>query len=276
MAFSPPSDVLRDKRLRLFVVLAGFFVANAIIAEFMGVKIFSLEATLGLPPVDWTLFGQSGLSFNLSAGVLLWPFVFVLTDLINEYYGGRGVRFLSWLTVGLIAYGFVMYYLAIGLVPADFFPTMHLEGLTPANRATTEVAVGDYNVAYALVFGQGLWIIVGSLVAFLLAQLIDVFVFHRIKARTGEGLLWLRATGSTFVSQLIDSFVVVLIAFYLPGKIGFILCCALALVAYCYKVLMAILLTPVIYLAHGRIDRYLGEELSLRMRLRARGETVIT
>lgn len=266
---TPSTEILRDRRVRLFVLLAGFFVANAIIAELMGVKIFSLERTLGFAPVDWTLFGQTGLAFNLSAGVLLWPIVFVTTDLINEYYGPRGVRFLSWLTVGLIAYGFVLYYGAIGLAPADFFPTMHLDKLSTEARAAAAAKVGNYNTAYALVFGQGLWIIVGSLVAFLLAQLIDVAVFHRIKAHTGEGQLWLRATGSTFVSQLIDSFVVVLVAFYLPGKIGFVLCCALATVAYCYKVISAIVLTPLIYLAHAGIDRYLGHELSTQMRARA-------
>ena len=265
------TDILRDKRVRLFVGLAGFFVANAIIAEFMGVKLFSAERSLGLEPFSLTLFGQEGLAFNLSAGVLLWPFVFVLTDLINEYFGRRGVRFLSWLTVVLIAYGFLMYYLAIRLVPADFFPTMHLDALPEAERAAAARQVGDYNVAYALVFGQGLWIIVGSLVAFLLAQLIDVFVFQQIKKRTGEAQLWLRATGSTFVSQLVDSFVVLFIAFYLSGQLGFVMICALAVVAYLYKVVMAVLLTPLIYLAHHGIDRYLGEVVSLELRRNALG-----
>ena len=263
------TDPLRDKRVRLFVGLAGFFIANAIIAEFMGVKIFSVERSLGFVPFDFTLFGQSGLAFNLSAGVLLWPFVFVMTDIINEYFGRRGVKFLSWLTVGMIAYGFLMYYLAIRLAPADFFSTMHLDALPDAERAAAAERVGDYNFAYALVFGQGLWIIVGSLTAFLLAQLIDVFTFHQIKRVTGEEKLWLRATGSTFVSQLVDSFVVLFVAFYLPGQIGLVMICALALVAYAYKVMMAILLTPLIYLAHYLIDRYLGAAVSLELRRRA-------
>lgn len=238
----------------------------------MGVKLFSLERSFGWEPADLTLLGQSGLGFNLSAGVLLWPFVFVLTDVINEYYGPRGVKFLAWLTVCLISYGFVMYYFAIGLEPADFFVTMHLDSLPEAERPAMAERVADLNTAYALVFGQGLWIIVGSIVAFLLAQIIDVFIFHRIKRYTGDRLLWLRATGSTLVSQLIDSFVVLFIAFYLPGKITLPNLIALGVLAYLYKFVMAILLTPIIYLAHHWIDRYLGESVSLRMRERAMAE----
>lgn len=84
--------ILRDKSTRLFLVLAGFFVANALIAEIIGVKIFSLEKTLGFEPLHLQVLGND-LSFNLTAGVLLWPVVFILTDIINEYYGQQGVRF---------------------------------------------------------------------------------------------------------------------------------------------------------------------------------------
>ena len=263
-----PSKLL-NKRTRLFAGLGGFFVANALIAEFMGVKLFSLEKTLGWTPADLTLFGESGLSFNLSAGVILWPFVFVLTDLINEYFGPRGVRFLAWTTVGFLLYGFAMFYFAIGTEPADFFVEMHLSGLEGAEREATAARVGDFNSAFALVFGQSMWIIAGSVTAFLLSQLVDVFVFHRIKRQTGERLLWLRATGSTLVSQFIDSFVVLGIAFLLPGRTTFANFVALGLIAYAYKFIMAILLTPLIYLAHSVIDRYLGEALSEEMRIAA-------
>ena len=83
---------------RLFLVLSGVFIANAIMAEFIGVKIFALETTLGIEPFEWNLYGQSG-SLNFTAGVLLWPVVFLLTDVVNEYFGRRGVRFISWLAV---------------------------------------------------------------------------------------------------------------------------------------------------------------------------------
>ena len=100
-------DILRQRATRLFIFLGGFFVANAMVAEFIGVKIFALEPTLGLEPFNFNLFGQQG-ALQFSAGVLLWPIVFVMTDLINEYYGKRGIRLLSFLTVGLIGYAFVM------------------------------------------------------------------------------------------------------------------------------------------------------------------------
>lgn len=86
---------------RLFTVLAAFFVVNVLLAEFIGVKIFALEDTVGLGAFEWNLFGQSG-SLNFTAGTLLWPIVFIMTDTVNEYYGQCGVRFISWLAVALI------------------------------------------------------------------------------------------------------------------------------------------------------------------------------
>lgn len=252
------------------MILGGFFVANALIAEFIGVKIFSLERTLGWSPLDLEIFGVDGLSFNLTAGVLLWPVVFVMTDVINEYYGQRGVRLLSFLAVGLIAYAFFMFFIGIHLVPADFWPHSHLDRIAdPVQRENMQVQVGNYNTAFSLVFGQGLWIIVGSLVAFLIGQFIDVFVFHGIKKYTGEKGIWLRATGSTLVSQFIDSFVVLFIAFYIGAGWSIQLVLAIGLVNYFYKFVMAIVLTPVIYLAHFFIDRFLGEELAHRMKTEA-------
>ncbi len=103
---------------KLFTALAAFFVVNALLAEFIGVKIFALEDTLGLSAFEWNLFGQSG-SLNFTAGTLLWPIVFIMTDTINEYYGRRGVRFVSWLAVALILYGFLFAFAAIHLVPAS-------------------------------------------------------------------------------------------------------------------------------------------------------------
>src|SRR6187397_2585400 len=114
---------LDSRPARLFVVLASFLAVNAMIAEFVGVKIFALEPSLGLSTFDWNLFGQSG-SLSFTSGVLLWPFVFLMTDIINEYYGRRGVRFISWLTVALIIYGFLAAYLAIVLAPAGFWVTV--------------------------------------------------------------------------------------------------------------------------------------------------------
>lgn len=256
--------LLSGKAVRLFVILSGFFVTNALVAEFIGVKIFALEDTLGLAPLEWQLFGQSG-SLNLTAGVLLWPVVFVMTDLINEYYGKKAVRVLSYLTAGLISYAFLMVFGAIWLTPASWWVTI--------NEAA---GIPDMQAAFSQVFGQGLWIIAGSLVAFLVGQVLDAAIFHRLRKLTGDKKLWLRATGSTLVSQFVDSFVVLYIAFVLgPQQWSMGLFLAVGTVNYCYKFLVAVVLTPVIYLAHNLIDRYLGMEISEKLRRQARADEVV-
>jgi uncharacterized integral membrane protein (TIGR00697 family) len=247
-----------SKSTRLFIVLAGFFLTNALIAEFVGVKIFSLENTLGIPPYEWSLLGVSG-NLNFTAGVLLWPFVFIMTDIINEYFGLRGVRLISWIAVGFISYAFVAAYVSIALAPAGFW--------VDANRG---LGVDDIQRAYALIFGQGLWTIGGSIVAFLIGQLVDVTVFHRIRNLTGEGRIWLRATGSTAVSQLLDSFVVLYIAFVLgPQKWPVPQFLAVGTVNYIYKMLAAIALIPLLYVARRAIKAYLGEAEAERLKREA-------
>ena len=240
---------------RLFVVLAGFFLTNALLAEFVGVKIFSLEATLGIAPIEWSLLGVSG-TLNFTAGVLLWPVVFVMTDVINEYYGVKGVRLISWVAVGFICYAFLAAYISIGLAPAGFW--------IEANRS---LGVPDMQNAYAQVFGQGLWTIAGSVVAFLVGQLVDITVFRRIRALTGEKLIWLRATGSTAVSQFIDSFVVLYIAFVLgPQKWPVPQFLAVGMVNYSYKMLAAIAMIPLLYVARRLIKNYLGDAETERLK----------
>lgn len=256
-------NIIKDKSTRLFIILGGFFIANALIAEIIGVKIFSLEKSLGIQPLDIQLLGNA-LSINLTAGVLLWPVVFIMTDIINEYYGPKGVRFLSFLTAGLIAFAFVIFYGAMHLTPADFFISSKKGSGVP-----------DMEKAYESVLGQGGNIILGSLAAFILSQLIDVFVFHKIKKATGERAIWLRATGSTLISQFIDSFVVLFIAFYVGSRISsaegdfvwpFKLVIAVGVVNYIYKFIVALIMTPVIYLVHILIEKYLGQSLATEMK----------
>lgn len=260
------TDVLSHRANRLFIGLGGFFIANALVAEFIGVKIFALEPTLGIDSFNFNLFGQQG-ALQFSAGVLMWPIVFVMTDLINEYYGKRGIRFLSLFTVALIGYAFLMIFSAIQLVPADWW--------VGQNEA---FGVPDMQAAFRVTLGQGLLIILGSITAFMLAQLIDVVSFHRIKALTGERMIWLRATGSTAISQFIDSFVILFIAFKMgPTLFGGVApwswsqLLAVGTVQYAYKLLMAIALTPVLYLVHEWIERYLGREEAAEMKKRAMG-----
>lgn len=251
-------EVTQLKSNRLFLILGGFFIANSLIAEFIGVKIFQLEHTFGSDSTwDWSLFGVAG-SLQFTAGVLLWPIVFIMTDVINEYFGKKGVRFLSYLAAGLIAYSFVAIYGAIQLSAADWWV-----------GSKSAEGVPDMQVAFSSIFGQGLWIIVGSLTAFFVGQVVDVAVFHRIKRMTGERMIWLRATGSTLVSQFIDSFLVLYIAFVIGSDWTYEKWLAIGIVNYFYKFLMALLLTPALYGVHAVIDRYLGKELSDEMRKNA-------
>jgi len=243
---------------RLFLVLTGFFLTNALIGEFIGVKIFALEATLGAQPFNWSLFGING-TLNFTAGVLVWPFVFILTDVINEYFGVRGVRFISWVAVVLISYAFLAAYVAISLAPARFWVDIN-----------AGMGVPDIQKAYAQIFGQGMWTICGSIVAFLIGQLIDVVIFHRILRITGERYVWLRATASTAVSQLLDSFIVLYIAFVIgPQHWSIAQFLAVGTVNYVYKMSAAIALIPLLYVARVGITAYLGHSEAERLRREA-------
>ena len=246
-----------SKRSNLFVILAGIFLTNAILAEIIGVKIFSGEKTLGFEPVNWSFFGEYILDFNLTAGAIIWPIVFITTDIINEYFGKKGVQKISFMTAGLITYVFIVISIVTVLVPADFW--MEVNATTPEG--------GEFNIDYAFntIFRQGLGIIIGSLTAFLLGQLIDVYVFQKLRGITGPKMIWLRATGSTFVSQFFDSFVVLGIAFYIFGNWDLSQVFAVGIINYVYKFTVALLLTPLLYVAHGIIDRYLGKNLAEQM-----------
>lgn len=253
-------SILADRPTKLFITLSAFFVANALIAECIGNKLFSLERLLGLQVHPFSLLGADGLTYTLTCGVLLWPLEFVMTDVVNEYYGPKAVRRISYTAIALIGYAFLMFYLAIH-VPADqsfWTGSQQKEG------------VPDMQAAFRSIFGQGMKIIIGSLVAFFVSQLLDVYIFHRIKKVTGEKWVWLRATGSTLVSQLVDSFIVLFIAF--GDNWGWQRVIAVGLVNYSYKCFMAIVLTPLIYIIEARISAYLGKETTARMKAAAMGE----
>jgi uncharacterized integral membrane protein (TIGR00697 family) len=242
-----------NKKTFLYILLASFFITNALIAEFGGVKIFSVEKLFGLAPLQLNIFGIIT-DLNLSVGVLIWPIVFVFSDIINEYFGKVGVRRISFITAGMIAYAFVIILMWTDMPPADFW--LKLNGIDSQGRPF------DINFAYNTIFRAGLGIIVGSLTAFLVSQLIDAYVFHYFKKLTGHKYLWLRSTGSTVVSQIIDSFVILFIAFYFLGNWSLEQVFRVGLIQYLYKVFIAIALTPLIYLVHIVIDNYLGKETS--------------
>lgn len=207
-----------SRRDTAFLVLSAVFLTHALLGELIGGKLIQTHGWI------------------MSVGVIPWPMVFVVTDLINEYYGPRAVRRLTLLAVSLILYTFLVLMICMQVDAAPFSP------------------VSDS--AFQLVFGQSLWIIAGSVVAFLLSQLIDAAVFVLAKSRTRANLLWLRAVGSTLVSQLIDTFVINLIAFGLPKKISLQQVLELSVTNYGYKVVIAIATVPLIYLGHSLLERW--------------------
>ena len=141
--------MFQSKKDTVYVILAGIFITNAVVAELIGGKLIHVGSAV------------------MSIGILPWPIVFVTTDLINEYFGEKGVRKLSLITASLIAYTFVVLYLA-----------MQIPAVKGSNLVT--------DVQFNGVFGQSMWIIVGSITAFMVSQIIDVTIFHFVKNKTGN------------------------------------------------------------------------------------------
>lgn len=219
--------IFSSRREFLFLILAGFFITNTIVAEMIGGKLIQVG------------------SFTFSLGIIPWPVVFLSTDIINEYYGRKGVLRLSMLTAALVIYAFVLLFLGMQVNAAPFSPVQDAE--------------------FNLVFGQSMWIITGSITAFIISQLADVSIFWLVRKKTGGKFLWLRTTGSTIVSQLIDSFIVLGIGFLLPGKISLGEFINVGFANYTGKLLIAVALTPLIYLGHNLIDLYLGPQKSKKI-----------
>lgn len=214
--------MFQSKKDTVYVVLAGIFITNALVAELIGGKLIDVGPAV------------------MSIGILPWPVVFVTTDLINEYFGERGVRKLSIITASLIAYTFIVLYFAMKI----------------PSTGISSVSTGQFNA----VFGQSQLIIVGSITAFLVSQLIDVSLFHLVKRRTGNKMIWLRSTGSTVISQLFDSFIVLGIAFWLPGIMDTKTFIISGLTGYSVKLVIAVLMTPMIYLGHALIEKYIAKD----------------
>lgn len=244
---------MNNRKTILLIILCGFFITNAVTAEIIGSKIFSVEALLGMKPAHIQLLGFT-LDFNMSAGVLNWPIVFIISDLINEYYGVKGVKMISYITTVLIAYTFFVLYGASALPPAPFWVEL--------NQTDAEGYPLNINNAYSIILNSGMGIIIGSILAFLLGQITDAYIFKKLRLLTNNKHIWLRATGSTVFSQLLDSFLVIFVAFYVFGNWEFKQILAVGSVNYIYKFAVAILVTPLIYLLHFAIDKYLGKERS--------------
>lgn len=224
---------VNQRRQWLFVFLAGLFITNAITAELISNKLIEI-------PISFT-FGESKIGpFVTIVGVIPWPVVFILTDLLNEFYGKKAVQRISWTTAILIAYCFLLVSISLSL------PAKEIPG---SNLAT--------DAEFTKVFGQAQMVIIGSIAAFLFSQLLDATIFQWIKHKTGNRMIWLRSTGSTVISQLVDTFIVLYIGFVLPGSISFDSFLSIAPTNYFLKLLIAVSLTPLIYLGHYLIKRYL-------------------
>lgn len=219
--------MLQTRKEIAFMVMAGVFITSAIVAELISCKAVYMGKHL------WPII----------AGIVPWPVVFLLTDVMNEYFGKQAVRRLSWITVCLIAFCFLVVFVAVEL-PTD--KDSHLS-----------------DAEFRKAFGGSLWIMVGSITAFICSQLLDVQLFHFFSKLTKGKMIWLRSTGSTVISQLADSFIVALIGLWMSGFYTFNMAVFLAITGYLTKLLIAVCLTPFIYLMHFLAKRILGEKPSV-------------
>ncbi len=221
---------------RLYLWLAGIFVTSLLVANLIGAKFFSFGSVdvLGLE-----------LHLEHSVGMFAFPVTFLLTDLLNEYYGKKGARRVTFLGLGTSVFALVLIQAAI-----------HAPSAPPA-RTFVDPEV------FRKVFGTGAVMIVASLTAYMLGQMTDIWVFHLLKKVTRGRLLWLRATGSTVVSQAIDSLAISLVLGYgsmlasgAPASLPFML--ETAAKGYTLKFVIAVAITPLIYVGHGVFERVFG------------------
>ncbi|MBI1904488.1 MAG: queuosine precursor transporter [Planctomycetia bacterium] len=233
---------------KLYVWLCAFFVACLIIADIVGIKLFRIPLGFSF----WNPFGKDPIdAIEHTCGMLTFPVTFLLTDLLNEYYGKRAARRVTY----------------IGLVMALFvFGVMNLSVAMP--RLPKEYNVDEK--AFEAVLGSAQTMYLASITAYLVGQLSDIWIFHALKRLTRGRFVWLRATGSTVVSQLIDSFIVSYLAFSLgrqilggpdtPPPAPFIDVLKIAATGYMLKFVVAIAITPCIYAGHGILHRLFGLE----------------
>lgn len=223
-----------DRPARVYTALAAVFLTALVVAEATASKFFTLFDLSS--PV--TILGQRFDAVVMTAGVIAFPITFIVTDLINEYFGQKGIRYVTLLGMAMIVFEYVLFQIGMATTAASFSP------------------VSDD--AFRMVFGSSSRIIFGSLTAYVIGQFVDIALFHALRRATHGRHLWLRATGSTLGSQFLDTFAVLSVAFYGQQTWGAIV--AITLFNYAYKVVIAIGITPLIYAAHTAIDRYLGPE----------------
>lgn len=217
-----------DTRAKLFLSLTAVFVTSLVVGDLIGGKL------MGVP-----LFGQV---HYLSVGFIPFPITFLLTDLLNEFYGKRAARTVTWVGFGMAVFTLVVVTVAVAMPwhPDTLQPGW--TGLTPST--------------FDAVFASGRRILIASMTAYVVAQLIDIAVFHRLKSLTKGKLLWVRATGSTVISQLIDTIVIQSLVW--SGNLDVPRLTNLIITSWVGKVFIAVLLTPLIYAGHALVQRVLG------------------
>jgi len=210
-------------RQRLYVYLCAVFLTALLIGDTIGSKLFTLDIPCGVGTLHATL----------SVGAIWFPITFLLTDVINEFYGSVGARFVTF--VGFwMAIAPLLIILAARKIPAAPF--------SPVKQEAFDNVLGNANTIFF-----------ASLVAYVVGQLIDIGIFQYAKRLTQSRHIWLRSTGSTLISQLVDTVIVTYVAFY--GQIPTARLHQAATTSYVVKVLLAIGLTPVIYALHAIIHR---------------------
>jgi queuosine precursor transporter len=217
-----------DKRHKLFLVLAGIFTTCLVVGDIIGGKLVSTN-----------LFG---FQFTTTVGMVPFPVTFLLTDVLNEFYGKRAARFITLVGFGMAVLSFAFIYIAAAIPFAEMTRAAGWKGVTQAS--------------FDNVFLGSLRMIIASLCAYLVSQFVDIGVFHLLKRVTAGKLLWLRATGSTAVSQLIDTITITFVAW--TGVLSMSTIVDMIYSSYGLKLVIAIGLTPAIYLCHTLVQRGLG------------------
>jgi queuosine precursor transporter len=217
-----------DTRAKLFLTLTALFVTALVVGDLIGGKL------MGVP-----LFGEVRF---LSVGFIPFPITFLLTDLLNEFYGKRAARTVTWVGFGMAVFTLLVLTVAVAA-------PWHPETLKPG---WTGLTPGIFDA----VFASGRRILIASMTAYVVAQLIDIAVFHRLKSLTGGKFFWVRATGSTIASQLFDTIIIQSLVW--SGSLDLDKLTNLIITSWVGKVLIALLLTPLIYAGHALVERVLG------------------
>ena len=205
-----------DRKQKFYIWLTGIFVAALITSDLIGGKFFRVAG------------------LDLSVGMIPFPLTFLLTDIVNEFYGTEGARRLTFVGLGVALFVFLIINLAIALPVSPESPM-----------------AGDQ---FKAVFGWGVRLYIASITAYVVGQLLDISIFFALRKVTGHRFLWLRATGSTVLSQAVDTLVVNFVLLMGTKSMTFIL--ATARNSYLIKLGLAVSLTPLIYAGHALMRRH--------------------